>query len=393
VALLVETARGYGRAFLRGIVRYARLHGPWSFYLTPGDFEQELPRMRAWGGTGIIARIETPAVARAILAARLPTIALDLTESQLRPSHPLSALAEVSSDSAGAARMAADHLIERGLRSFAFVADPGRVWSDRRERAFVTRVREAGFDASVHHPPRRPRHAERNWGEELPELVRWLQQLPRPVGLMASNDDRGREVLEAARAASLRVPEDLAVIGVDNDELLCDLADPPLSSVALNAEAGGYRTAELLDQMMHASRRASRRNAKPARLVVEPTCVVTRRSTDIRRTDDTLVAEALQFLHDHAAELSTGVPSLVRALGVSRRSLEIRFKSAMGRTLRDELERLRIDRVRRLLAETDWPLDRLARASGFASGSYLAQAFRRATGSTPATYRRTSRGE
>jgi LacI family transcriptional regulator len=392
VALLVETARGYGRAFLRGIVRYARLHGPWSFYLTPGDFEQELPRMRAWGGTGIIARVETPAVARAILAARLPTVVLDLTEAQLRPGHPLSVLAEISSDSAGAARMAADHLLERGLRSFAFVADPGRVWSDRRERAFAVRIREAGFEAAIHHAPKRPRHAERNWGKELPELTRWLQNLPLPVGLMACNDDRGREVLEAARAAGLRVPEDLAVIGVDNDELLCDLADPPLSSVALNAEAGGYRAAELLDQMMRAPRRTSRRAVEPARLIVEPTGVITRRSTDIRRTDDELVADALQFLHSHATEPSAGVPAVVRALGVSRRSLEIRFKAATGRTVREELERLRIERVRRLLTETDWPLDRLATAAGFASASYLAQAFRRSTGSTPATFRRTIRG-
>ena len=137
VALLIETSRGYGRALLRGIVRYSRLHGPWGFYVTPGDFEQVLPRMRSWGGTGIIARIETTEVARAILASGLPTIALDLSEEQLQPGNPLSRLSEVASDSAGAARMAAEHLLERGFRHLRVRRRPdGRVWSDRRQEGF-----------------------------------------------------------------------------------------------------------------------------------------------------------------------------------------------------------------------------------------------------------------
>ena len=154
VALLIETSRGYGRALLRGIVRYSRLNGPWGFYVTPGDFEQVLPRMRSWGGTGIIARIETPEVARAILASGLPTIALDLSEDQLRLDHRLARLSEVASDSHGAARMAAEHLLERGLRHYAFVGVRGRVWSDRREEGFCARVREAGHEPHVYKPPR-----------------------------------------------------------------------------------------------------------------------------------------------------------------------------------------------------------------------------------------------
>ncbi len=138
VALLIETARGYGRQMLRGIARYAHLHGPWGFYVTPGDFEQALPKMRQWGGTGIIARIETPRVARAILDSGLPAIALDLSEDQLRPKTPLSKLSEVASDSVGAARMAAEHLLERGFDHFAFVGAGDRVWSERRQQGFVS---------------------------------------------------------------------------------------------------------------------------------------------------------------------------------------------------------------------------------------------------------------
>src|SRR5918911_299491 len=177
IALLIETARGYGRDLLRGIVRYARLHGPWGFYVTPGDFAQVLPRMRAWGGTGIIARVETPRVARAILASGLPTVALDLSDEQLRPDNPLSRLSEVASDSHGAARLAAEHLLERGFRHYAFVGLAGRIWSRRRQESFCARIRAAGYEPRVYVPPRGRR--DRPWEREQPALVRWLRQLPR----------------------------------------------------------------------------------------------------------------------------------------------------------------------------------------------------------------------
>jgi LacI family transcriptional regulator len=383
VALLVETSRGYGRDLLRGVMRYARLHGPWGFYLTPGDFVQALPRMKSWGGTGIIARVETPEVARAILSAGLPTIALGLSDEQLRPGSPLARLSEVVSDSRGAGRLAAEHLIERGFRHYAYVGVTGRVWSGRRQDSFCARVREAGFQPRVYRPPR-SRRADA-WEREQPILADWLGRLPAPVGVMACNDDRGREVLEACRDAGLRVPEEIAVVGVDNDELLCDLADPPLSSVALNAEAGGYRAAALLDRMMRGKLR------KPHRLLVEPLHVVARRSTDIVALEDPEVAAAVHFIQDHATE-PIGVPDIVRTVMISRRALELRFRKATGRTLHAEIRRVRLERASRLLIETEMPITRVAEASGFGRASYLGQAVCLAVGDTPARYRRSMRG-
>lgn len=379
VALLIETARGYGRQMLRGIVRYARLHGPWGFYVTPGDFEQALPKMRQWGGTGIIARIETPRIERAILDSGLPTIVLDLPERQAPPDHPLSRCSEVASDSARAAAMAAEHLLERGFAHYAFVGVAGRVWSDRRQASFCQTVRAAGFPVEVYPLPRARR--DRGWEREQPLLAQWLSQLPRPVGVLACNDDRGREVLEACRAAGIRVPEELAVIGVDNDELLCELADPPLSSVALDAEGVGYRAAELLDRMMRG------RVRRPRRLVAEPLYVVTRRSTEIVAFEDPEVAAALRFLHDHAAE-PMRVDDLVRQLAISRRNLEVRFQRAVGRTLHAELQRVRLERAQRLLIETDLPIPAVAQAAGYSTACYFIQVFRRAQGTTPVKYRR-----
>ena len=379
VALLIETARGYGRQMLRGIVRYSRLHGPWGFYIAPGDFEQALPQMRQWGGTGIIARVETPRIGKAILETGLPSIVLDLSHKQLRPEHPLSQLSEVASDSAGAAEMAAEHLLGRGFRHYAFVGIAHRVWSDRREESFCEAVDRAGCEVHVYRPPRAARN--RVWEREQPHLAEWLRQLPKPAGLMACNDDRGREVLEACRTADVRVPEQLAVIGVDNDELLCELADPPLSSVALNAQGVGYRAAALLDRMMR------RRVRRPRRLVAEPLHVVSRRSTDIVAIEDAEVAAALSFIHENATALIQ-VEDVVRHLEISRRNLEIRFQKLVGRSPHAELQRVRLERARRFLVESDLPVPKVAESVGYSTGSYFIQVFRKEFGTTPARYRR-----
>ena len=223
------------------------------------------------------------------------------------------------------------------------------------------------------------------WEREQPALARWLAKLPRPVGLMACNDDRGREVLEACRDAGLRVPEEIAVVGVDNDELLCELADPPLSSVALNAEAGGYRAAALLDRMMRGQSRSRQR------LLVEALHVVTRRSTDIVALDDAEVAAALHFIQDHASE-PIAVSDIVEEVLISR-GAELRFRKATGRSILAEIRRVRLERREPLAGR-----DRTSHLPGrrglrIRPRSYLAQAFREAFGATPARYRRHAGGD
>ncbi|MFO8012841.1 MAG: DNA-binding transcriptional regulator [Phycisphaerae bacterium] len=378
VALLIETARGYGRGLLRGIVRCSRLHGGWAFYITPGDFEQALPEMRQWGGTGIIARLETPRIAEAVLATGLPLVALDLSDAQLSDGSPLAGVAEVRSDSPGAARLAAEHLLDRGFRQYAYVGVARRVWSRRRQEGFVARLAEAGLDCHVYPQPRRKR--DREWGREQATLAAWLRDLAKPVGVMACNDDRGRQVLEACRAAGVRVPEEAAVIGVDNDELLCDLSTPPLSSVALNTERGGFEAAALLDALMHG------RPAAGQRIVVEPLRVETRQSTDVLAVEDREVADALRHIRDRAAE-PVQVVDVVRAAGLSRRALEMRFRRAVGRSIHQEIQRVHLDRATHLLMETDLPTARVAEAAGFSSPSYFGKVFRRQMGVTPAGYR------
>ncbi|MEX2092520.1 MAG: DNA-binding transcriptional regulator [Pirellulales bacterium] len=378
VALMIETSRGYGRSMLRGIMRYARLHGPWSFYVTPGDFEQALPKMSQWGGSGIIARVETPEIAKGILAADVPTVLVGVDPRIVEKVPRLAKLCEISSDSEGAARLAAEHLLARGFRNFAYVGIWDRGWSERRESAFCSAIRTAGFEPSVYPTPRSSK--DRGWESEQALLAQWIRELPKPVGIMACNDDRGRGVLEACRSADVRVPEDVAVIGVDDDELFCELSDPPLSSVALNAEHGGYRAAHLLDQLMR------KRINTQQRLIVEPTQVVSRRSTEINAIDDRAVGMAIDFIHRNRARNFT-VSDVAADVGVSRRNLEVKFRRTTGKTILSEIQRIRLDHAKRMLRDTDLPIPQIAESSGYNSASYLTQVFRKEVGITPAKYR------
>lgn len=378
VALLIETARGFGRGLLAGIGRYAALHGPWMFHITAGDYEQAVPQMRQWGGSGIIARIPNDQVARAVLEADVPTIAVGLTDDQMRPESPLSNFSELSSEAIQVSRLAADHLLERQFSHYAYVGMEDRCWSRRRERVFRELLQEVGFEVHSYSQPQRRR--DRVWEREQKFLADWIGQLPTPLGLFACNDDRGREVLEACHLAGVHVPEDVAVVGVDNDEVFCNLANPPLSSVALNAETAGFRAAALLDRMMRG------RSRRPQRIVVEALGVVTRRSTDIIAVKDPDVAAALQFIRrEDGRDISVDV--VAEEVAVSRRSLEKRFKEAIGRTILDEIQLVRLERAKRLLRETAHPISKVAALSGFGSVGYFIQFFHARVGKTPRRYR------
>src|SRR3954468_6196131 len=378
VALLVETSRGFGREFLLGMARYSRLHGPWSFHITPGDYKQVVPKMKQWGGAGIIARIADDRTAQAVIDAHLPTIAIGLTDEQMSPGSPLSKFSEISSDPVEGSRVAADHLLERQLVQFAYVGRNDRGWSGRREKAFRTYLAERHFDVHTYKAPKLRK--DRVWEKEQAFLARWLSALPRPIGVFACDDDRGREVLEACKLADLRVPEDVAVVGVDNDEVFCELADPPLSSVALNAETAGYRAAALLDAMMHG------RERKRRQIVVEALGVVTRRSTDIVAVDDDEITNALRFIRrQHGCNIS--VDRVAAEVGLSRRSLEKRFREVTGRTILESVQLTRLERAKRLLRETTYPISKVAELAGFGSAGYFIQFFQKQVGKTPRKYR------
>ncbi|MCA9236790.1 MAG: XylR family transcriptional regulator [Planctomycetales bacterium] len=334
--------------------------------------------MKQWGGTGIIARIPNERVARRILEAGLPTIAIGLTDEQLAADSPLQYLSEVSSDAAEVSRLAADHLLERRFRRLAYVGSNDRGWSSRRESAFRDYL--SARNVNLHVYPAPTRKTEQAWEREQAVLAEWIRNLPKPIGLFACDDDRGREVLEACTLAGCRVPEDVAVVGVDNDEVFCDLADPPLSSVSLNIETAGYRAAQLLDGLM------SGRIREPRSLPVEALCVVARRSSEIFAVDDDDISAALQLIHRNQGK-DVSVERIVDELAVSRRSLEKRFRAILGRSILEEVQLAKLEHSKRLLLETPHSVSRVAKLAGFGTVGYFIQFFQQRVGKTPGKFR------
>ena len=386
VALLIETSRSYGRGVLRGIARYSRLCRTQRFLLTPGDFEQALPKMRDWKGDGIIARAMNEKTARAIVDMGTPVVLLDYSVEDLHlPPERARFCADLTSDSRGAARLVAQYLLDKRLVHFAYAGYPFQPWSEKRERAFVEAIRERGYETRVYRPPLRAGRPLR-WEKEESILSAWLKELPKPIGVMACNDQRGREILDACEQCGISSPEHVAVVGVDADEVLCELSSPSLTSVALNAEKGGYLAAEALDMMMNGREPSCRR------ILVEPLGVVERRSSNIVLVEDEDVANALQLIHSGRLE-TISVERIANDIAVSRRSLEIKFQKYLGRTIFAEIKQVRLERAKQLLRESEHSVERIAQILGFSASSYFIQHFRKETGTTPSRYRRDFRGE
>jgi LacI family transcriptional regulator len=406
VVLLMHPFAGYDRGLLEGIARYGQLHGPWVFCLAGDHPDVPMPQsdsttdkmfsagsvprrlrntrfsLRRLGAAGVIGRIQTPAIGRALLSSGLPVIAVELTEKELAEGNPLSGLSEVRADSRSAGCVAADHLLERGFTCFGFCGYRGRTWSDRRLEGFSNRIEEGRHSCSVYEPPESARGLP--WPGEQPLMSAWLRSLVKPAGVMACNDIRGKQVIEACLQAGLRVPDDVAVVGVDEDRLLCELANPPMSSVVLNLERAGYQAAELLDGLM------AGRIQQPQRIIVEALWVIARSSTDVVAIEDRHVSAAARFIRDHCREPVT-VSDVVAKSGISRRSLEIRFQQILGRSIRQQIQQARLAWSKRLLVETNLSAEKIAQISGFSSLSYMSSVFHRELGTTLTDYRRQSR--
>jgi len=365
VALIIESSIEYGRGVLRGIARWLREHGPWSIFLEQRELGAALPDwIREWDGDGIITRSDDPRIVRS----GIPTVGLyDRAEDRLR-------LPMILNDNLAVGRMAAQHLVDRGFRHLAYYGVRSERWSELRLEG-VRSVATASTATLALHP------SGGKWEASQERLKRWILGLPRPLGLVAANDIHGLRALDACRRAGLAVPEEVAVVGADDDAELCELSEPPLSSVTFNPERVGYEAAGLLDRLM------ARRGAAGKPLLVPPLGVSTRQSSDILAIDDADVAKAIHYIRRHAFEGIT-VEDVLREVPLSRRALEHRFRRRLGRTPKQEIQRLRLERARSLLASTELPLARISDRLGFHQPAYLSAVFRKETGLTPAAYRR-----
>jgi LacI family transcriptional regulator len=328
--------------------------------------------LRTWKGDGVVARIRDVPMAEALVATGAPVV-------ELRRQVVGFNLPAVHCDDEAIGNLAVAHFQERGFRHFAFCGRTGERWSDLRESAYCQRVADAGSACLVYPRPRRSQKP--TWEQEQDDVARWLASLPRPVGVLACNDIRGLQVLDACRRIDLPVPERVAVLGVDNDVVLCELSDPPLSSIDQDLERIGYEAAALLDRLMGGE--------KPPgdAILVAPLEVVSRHSTDTVAIDDPAVAIALRLIRQHACD-HRGIDHIADRTGLSRRVLQRRFKALTGRTLQEEIQAAQLARVRQMLAETDLKLDSIARKAGFTYIGYMCSFFKKQTGMTPGEYRR-----
>jgi LacI family transcriptional regulator len=299
---------------------------------------------------------------------------VDVSAALTRPVFP-----RVVTDSAAMTRLALEHLWERGLRHFGYCGDDRFRWSRLRADYFAAQVRAAGGRLACFAAPGR-RAGRAGEESDAAALAAWLRRLPKPVGVLACYDVRGQQVLEACQEEGLAVPEDVAVIGVHNDDLLCDLCDPPLSSVMPDARRAGYEAAELLERTMRGEPVAV------ATRLIEPVGVAARQSTDVVAVTDVRVAAAVRFIREHV-ERGIDVSDVLRAVPMSRTLLERRFKQLLGHTPHEHIQRVRLERVKALLATTELAVGAIAERVGIEHAEYLSVAFRRATGLTPRAYR------
>lgn len=377
VALIVETSTAFGRGVLRGVGIYIRENGPWSVYVEQRSIYDPAPSwLKRWDGDGIISRAAYPDLAQLVLRTGIPTV--DLQEQVLDMGLP-----RIVNDNAAIGRMAADHLLERGFKHFGFLGHPSIGWSDDRRKGFQTCLKKSGFDCDEFGATRKtlPRYHQRSWENEMDDVADWIKSLPKPAGIMACNDFRAVQLLDACRRAAVAVPEEVAVIGVDNEEVACEMASPQLSSVVTNALHIGYEAAATLDLLMRG------KTPREPVVLVPPTGVVVRRSSEVMAIEDPLVAQAMQYIRKNAAQ-GINVDDLLQYIAVSRSALQRRFQMAIKKSIHEAIldERLRV--VKSLLAETTLTRDQIAERSGFEHPEYLSMVFKRKIGMTMSLYRR-----
>ncbi len=386
VAVCLDKLRVYGSGVLQGLADYMETHGSWSIFLDPFS-RGSIPwqRLDRWSGQGILALLCDESSARRVAELKIPTVDLcgnlpDDVREQL-------GIPCVTSDHDAIGRLAAEHLLETGYPHFAFSGYRELRWVQERWIGFSTALQQKPclrYEYTL--PPAQIGETLRSlqrWESAQAKLTDWLKQLPKQVAILACNDSHALDLLDACRRAKLDVPDTVAILGVDNDEALCRLEKPTLSSVVPDPRRVGYEAARMLDDLIL----GRRKKGDSQRIAVSPREVITRLSTQGTAVADEVIARALRSIRDRAVD-GVNAEMILRETGLSRRAFYQRFQKSVGRTPHEEISRVRIARVTRLLRETKLPLDRIADVTGYCSAAHMSVAFRRQLGMPPGEYRR-----
>jgi LacI family transcriptional regulator len=380
IALVYPASVPWFARCLDGVRRYAREHGGWHLFSSPptltGAAESALTlhSMRGWKGDGILAATSDEAELRSARKMGFPVV-------NLAGSSPKSfGVPRVMVNHFQAGQMAADHLLSRGLRHLAFFGWMELWYSEQRCAGFCERAAEAGVKVEIllQNPSA---EARKNWSQRVGAPARWLARLPLPLGVFAAHDYRAQLVMEACHEARLRVPDDVGVIGMDNDETICKHTVPTLTSVSRNSERVGWEAAALLDRLM-------RGDSPPKEdLLIEPDGVVARQSTDMLYCADPVVQQTLDYMRRNLKE-QFNVLTLAEHAGVAKRTLELRFRKSLGASPHELLTKLRMQHAQALMAMPQKrTVEQIAVECGLNTHTFH-ETFRRTTGQTPASYRR-----
>ncbi len=375
VALIVETSLAYGRGLLRGIGRYIRENGPWYVYLEQRSLYDPLPPwLESWKGDGIISRASDPEMAARVAQTGLPVI--DLNEEVQGIGQAM-----IYNDHLQIGQVAAEHFLERGFTQFAYLGYPGLSWSNRRLEGFAQTVQDLGHSLSVYsRKDSKNTTTPLSWEEEFDDVTTWIKMLPKPVGVMACNDFRAIQLIDACHSAEVAIPDQVAVIGVDNEDVASELCVPPLTSIIPDSEKIGYRAAEILDSLMQEIDFPKVEEFIPAR------GIVTRQSTEVTAIADPDVRRAMHLIRQHASDGIT-VNEILEKVPVSRSVLQRRFRSILGNSIHEIITKVKLDRVQELLRETELSLPEIAERSGFTHSEYLSAIFKKKMNMTVTEYR------
>jgi len=374
IAILVDTATSWGRRTIRGVLDYSLQHGPWDVWIDPKGQNEKFSLPDDEEFDGVIARISTTQLQSELTASLLPVV--NISGIQFGQS----AFPRVCINQEASACLALEHFKSRALKHFAYVGPRHLDYVKQHERAFEHAVSSSGMTCHVY-PSKTTRSNTYFWHPSQKKLITWLQRLPKPIGIYTWGFEVGRDLITASRKAGLQVPHDVAILGGDYDELLSDASHPALSGILTPAQQIGYQAASLLHQQIQ-----EKKTSKETTFIT-PETVVERLSTEVLAIDDPQTLQAIQYLQAHACENIT-VDDILRKVPMARRALERKFNNLLGRSPAKEICRIRIQRARKLLAETNLPMQDIAEACGYTSYTYLGNVFKKETGMSPGRYRK-----
>lgn len=374
IAVLVDTSSGWGRRLIHGITSYAIKNGNWHLWVEErGRSSSAMHLPSGWDGDGVIARVATVKLAEELQKSGQPVINVSGIEL------PNVDFPRVTINYQAGGKLAVDHFVDRGYHHFGYVGPLNLRYVKRHARSFQQAVEEGGY--TFHQFDHRGAlSSSRSWRRRMDELGDWLITLPKPTGIFCWATAAGLQVLDACRERKITVPDEVAVLGDDDDQLLCEAASPPLSAIVTASEQQGFLAAQYLNDIL------SGKSLSEQVTLVDPIEITTRRSTEALAINDNELRKAVIYLRQNAYGPLT-VDEIADAVPMTRRSLERKFRQFFDRTPHEELQRLRLDRVKILLAKTDLSIVKVATRAGFSSPEHMTTLFRKKFKTTPLRYR------